>query len=319
MTRSGCSLIDRQPLGHAPRHLAVQPGRRVGALQALQHARQRHRVERSAGAALGGGHAGSILSRCRASTVAGLSSQCEVCRQWADGRAVRRLRRRALRAAVPRCGRCGLRLGLPAPACGACLRDAAALRAHRVRRRLRLPLGRADRRRSSSTAASNWRRRWPSACWPRCVLAAAPPPQLVVPVPLAPARLAERGYNQAWELARRLAPALGVPARAQSAVASGGQRAPGRTRPRRAPAQPAQRLHGRPAPPRRTAGPPRRAGRRRDDHRRHRARGRRGAAARRRGGGGRVGAWRARPDGADAHACSTSSSSRPRSRPTPAT
>jgi len=43
-------------------------------------------------------------------------------------------------------------------------------------------------------------------------VAAIPLPQLVVPVPLAPARLAERGYNQAWELARRLAPALGVAA-----------------------------------------------------------------------------------------------------------
>ena len=35
---------------------------------------------------------------------------------------------------------------------------------------------------------------------------------LVLPVPLARQRLAERGYNQAWELARRLAPAQGAPA-----------------------------------------------------------------------------------------------------------
>jgi ComF family protein len=32
-----------------------------------------------------------------------------------------------------------------------------------------------------------------------------PAPSLLLPVPLAPARLRERGYNQAWELARRLA------------------------------------------------------------------------------------------------------------------
>jgi ComF family protein len=38
-------------------------------------------------------------------------------------------------------------------------------------------------------------------------------PQLVLPVPLAPGRLAERGYNQAWELARRVAAGLGLPAR----------------------------------------------------------------------------------------------------------
>lgn len=32
----------------------------------------------------------------------------------------------------------------------------------------------------------------------------------VVPVPLSPARLKTRGYNQAWEIARRVAPALGA-------------------------------------------------------------------------------------------------------------
>lgn len=35
------------------------------------------------------------------------------------------------------------------------------------------------------------------------------PPHLVVPVPLSPARLRQRGYNQAWELARRVARARG--------------------------------------------------------------------------------------------------------------
>ena len=41
-----------------------------------------------------------------------------------------------------------------------------------------------------------------------------PAVQCVLPVPLSPARLAERGYNQAWELARRLARRQGLPARA---------------------------------------------------------------------------------------------------------
>jgi len=40
------------------------------------------------------------------------------------------------------------------------------------------------------------------ADWPR--------PDLVLPIPLAPRRQAERGYNQAWELARRIAPPLGL-------------------------------------------------------------------------------------------------------------
>jgi ComF family protein len=40
-----------------------------------------------------------------------------------------------------------------------------------------------------------------------------PRPDWVVPVPLSVQRLRERGYNQAWELARRVAPALGLNAR----------------------------------------------------------------------------------------------------------
>ena len=43
--------------------------------------------------------------------------------------------------------------------------------------------------------------------------AAGPPPDLVLPIPLSPERLAERGYNQAWELARRTARLQSRPAR----------------------------------------------------------------------------------------------------------
>ena len=42
-----------------------------------------------------------------------------------------------------------------------------------------------------------------------------PPPDLVLPVPLSAERLRERGYNQAWELARRTARQLGLRAEAQ--------------------------------------------------------------------------------------------------------
>lgn len=44
---------------------------------------------------------------------------------------------------------------------------------------------------------------------------AAPPPSLLLPVPLSEARLRERGYNQAWELARRLGRLLQCPAEAR--------------------------------------------------------------------------------------------------------
>lgn len=40
----------------------------------------------------------------------------------------------------------------------------------------------------------------------------AAPVAAVLPVPLSEARLAERGYNQAWELARRVAARRGLPA-----------------------------------------------------------------------------------------------------------
>lgn len=43
---------------------------------------------------------------------------------------------------------------------------------------------------------------------------AAAPPGLLLPAPLSAERLRERGYNQAWELARRLARRLRVPAAA---------------------------------------------------------------------------------------------------------
>jgi ComF family protein len=39
-------------------------------------------------------------------------------------------------------------------------------------------------------------------------------PALLLPVPLSAERLAERGMNQAWELARRVGASLGIPARA---------------------------------------------------------------------------------------------------------
>jgi len=138
------------------------------------------------------------------------SSQCEVCRQWDHsalcGDCIARFA-----APAPRCARCGLRLALPAEACGACLLDPppfehtvcaadygfpwdALIAAFKFRGRPELAAVLAERLHAAVRST------------------AAPLPQWVLPVPLAPARLAERGYNQAWELARRLARALGVAA-----------------------------------------------------------------------------------------------------------
>jgi ComF family protein len=139
-----------------------------------------------------------------------LASQCEVCRQWSS---------RALcadcvaRYAAPqaRCACCGLRLGLPAPRCGECLRDPppythtvcaadyghpwdALIAAFKFHGRAELAGVLAERLLAAVRHAGHAQ------------------PALLLPVPLSAHRLAERGYNQAWELARRLGQRLAIAA-----------------------------------------------------------------------------------------------------------
>lgn len=108
------------------------------------------------------------------------------------------------------CPRCALPLALPAQACGACLRappPLAATRAafvyafpvDRLLPRLKFHQGLAAGRLLSQLAAE--------------AFAHAPRPDALVPVPLHRSRLRARGYDQALELARPLARALGVPLR----------------------------------------------------------------------------------------------------------
>lgn len=59
---------------------------------------------------------------------------------------------------------------------------------------------------------------WIAAQLAGCVQASGAAPDLIVPIPLSPARLAERGFNQAWEIARPLARQLGVAAMATALV-----------------------------------------------------------------------------------------------------
>jgi ComF family protein len=113
-----------------------------------------------------------------------------------------------------RCARCGLRTPAPVAMCGACLADAPPFEAcivgcdyvfpwngliadFKFRARVELAQPLAQRLlhalRRADAALPDW----------------------VAPVPLAPQRLAERGYNQAWEIARRVARALGCRAEAQ--------------------------------------------------------------------------------------------------------
>ncbi len=113
--------------------------------------------------------------------------------------------------AVPRCPRCGLGLGTQSPACLACQQEAPPfsatvcgldyafpwnqlIGAFKFQGRVELAVPLAARLGQALDAAG---------------LAT---PDTVLPVPLTRERLAERGYNQAWELARRLATSRGLPA-----------------------------------------------------------------------------------------------------------
>lgn len=137
-------------------------------------------------------------------------SQCEVCRQWAASRLCPLCIDR-FAAPQPRCGRCGLRVATALPACGACLREAPPF--------------------SATQCAVDYGFPWDGLIiafkfhgQPELAHTLAPPmvaavrrsaevlPHAVLPVPLSSQRLAQRGYNQAWELARWTAGALRLPA-----------------------------------------------------------------------------------------------------------
>jgi ComF family protein len=99
---------------------------------------------------------------------------------------------------------------LPTPGsnvCGACLKQAPHFDATQALFRYEFPLDRL-------VQSLKYAHRLASADFLGQALAQLPTllrPDLILPVPLAPARLAERGFNQALEIARPLARALGVP------------------------------------------------------------------------------------------------------------
>ena len=140
-----------------------------------------------------------------------LPSQCEVCRQWAGaalcGDCVARFA-----SAVPRCRRCALRLGAAAAQCGECLHSPPPFEATVCAVDYAYPWSQViadfkfnDRPELAGALAERLVAAWRVAFLPL--------PEFVLPIPLAPRRLASRGYNQAWELARRAARALALPAR----------------------------------------------------------------------------------------------------------
>lgn len=140
------------------------------------------------------------------------ASQCEVCRSWDTQRLCADCLSRYAPPAA-RCRRCAVRLPTGASCCGTCLVEPP-------------PFARA-------VSAVDYRFPWDrlivdlkfhaqaelalvlSRVLSDAVQAAGADREveLVLPVPLSRQRLAERGFNQAWELARRTAAAIQCPAR----------------------------------------------------------------------------------------------------------
>jgi ComF family protein len=148
-----------------------------------------------------------------AAALARWPGQCELCRGWSGA---------ALCPACidthgrerPRCLRCGLGTGQPLARCGHCLQDPPPqwrtvcaldylfpwdrlIGQFKFQRRLDL----------AAPLAALLERALPLELAPE----GSNDRPLVVPVPLSEARLAVRGFNQAWELARRVARARGLP------------------------------------------------------------------------------------------------------------
>lgn len=138
---------------------------------------------------------------------------CPVCQDWGDGRLCAPCVDR-FAAVVPRCHSCALALPAGQPLCGECLREPPPFEHCVCLADYAFPWDRLITRFKFHQSPE-------LALLLADTLAAAarqqhaPLPQTFVPVPLSDLRLAERGYDQAWALARRLGHALGVPAEAR--------------------------------------------------------------------------------------------------------
>lgn len=135
----------------------------------------------------------------------GVPGRCPVCRAWgAVGLCGACLAHFAPRE--PRCARCAIRTATPLPACGACLADPPPFQAAVALADYGFPwsglLARLKFHQQPELAATLAQALSDAVARQGAGL---PQAQMVLPVPLAPMRLRERGFNQAWELARRIA------------------------------------------------------------------------------------------------------------------
>jgi ComF family protein len=140
--------------------------------------------------------------------------QCPLCREW-SGQPLCDSCRSRFAAPAPRCRRCALRLPAEGAPCAHCLRHP-------------LPF---ERSVCAGDYAFPWDRlimrlKFHGEVAEAAPLASAlagavrhvgvPAGLLLLPVPLSPERLAERGLNQSWEIARRVARELGLQADARA-------------------------------------------------------------------------------------------------------
>jgi ComF family protein len=162
---------------------------------------------------------GSILTATLSSRPLSLSSllhrfalptHCALCLDWDRERICGACRDRFMRS-VPRCLRCALQVPEGAAVCGACIKQPPPFDAALAALDYGHPWDRLIGRFKFHAAldlvgplaqglADAWRR------------SGRPRPEVLVPVPLAASRLRERGYNQSWQIARRLARVLGCAA-----------------------------------------------------------------------------------------------------------
>jgi ComF family protein len=197
----------------------MQPRRR-GSGGALQHPVDRAFIERARrGVGQGSGssqRAGQYIDPVfgfglrSLSRPAWLPSQCAVCRDWGRARVCAACADR-FAVPVPRCAHCALPIAAGAALCGDCLLAAPPFEHTVAAVDYAFPwdglIGALKFRNGMDLAHAL------SARLEQAVRnAGLPAVALIVPVPLSRSRLRERGYNQAWELARRLGRRLGLPA-----------------------------------------------------------------------------------------------------------
>jgi ComF family protein len=148
-----------------------------------------------------------------AASTAVLPGLCVVCRDWCRGSVCKSCLQR-FAPLQPRCAACARAMPLAVPRCGACTRQASAFERCITGADYAAPwdelIAGFKFHRKTELAAALCELLW------RGVDAAgdAARAALLLPVPLSSERLRERGYNQAWELARRLSRRIGVPSRA---------------------------------------------------------------------------------------------------------